>query len=50
MGDLTISAGFIAPVQAAPGNGLNAGCAGLYDQLSPAADVPLSLDGPAVAE
>ncbi len=48
--DITISAGFIAPVQAAPGNGLNAGCAGLFDQLKPAADAPLSLDGPAVPE
>jgi hypothetical protein len=50
VGDLTIAASFIAPVQTAPGNGLNAGCAGLFDQLRPAADAPLSLDGPAVPE
>jgi hypothetical protein len=50
VGDLAVSAGFIAPVQAAPGNGLNAGCAGLYDHLEPAANAPLSLDGPAVPE
>ncbi|HKV17305.1 MAG TPA: hypothetical protein VJQ81_19830 [Reyranella sp.] len=50
VGGLTISASFIAPVQAAPGNGLNAGCAGLFDQLEPSIDAPLSLDGPAVPE
>ncbi|MBS0223029.1 MAG: hypothetical protein JSR91_20060 [Proteobacteria bacterium] len=50
VGDLTIPASFIAPVQAAPGNGLNAGCAGLFDHLKPAADAALSLDGRAVPE
>jgi hypothetical protein len=50
VGELTISASFIAPVQTAPGNGLNAGCAGLFDQLEPSIDAPLSLDGPAVPE
>lgn len=50
VGDLTISASFIAPVQAAPGEGLNAGCAGLYDSLKPAADSTLALDGSAVPE
>lgn len=50
VGDLTIPASFIAPVQAAPGNGLNAGCAGLFDHLKPAAGAALSLDGRAVPE
>jgi hypothetical protein len=50
VGELTISATFIAPVQAAPGNGLSAGCAGLFDHHKPAAEAPLSLDGPAVPE
>ncbi|WIM09629.1 MAG: hypothetical protein OJF58_000582 [Enhydrobacter sp.] len=50
IGDLAIPALFIAAVQAAPGNGLNAGCAGLFDRLEPAVDAPLSLDGPAVPE
>ncbi len=50
VGDLTISAAFIAPVEAVPGEGLNAGCAGLYDNLRPAADAVLALDGPAVHE
>jgi hypothetical protein len=50
VGTLTIPASFIAPVEAAPGDGLNAGCAGLYDNLRPSADAPLALDGPAVHE
>ena len=50
VGELTISASFVAPVQAAPGNGLNAGCAGLFGQLKPSTDSALSLDGPAVPE
>jgi len=50
IGALSISATFIAPVQAQPGDGLNAGCAGLYDNLKPSAQAPLSLDGPAVPE
>ena len=50
VGELTISASFIASVQATPGNGLNAGCAGLFDQLEPSIDASLSLDGPAVPE
>jgi hypothetical protein len=50
VGTLTIPASFIAAVEAAPGDGLNAGCAGLFDNLRPAADAPLALDGPAVHE
>jgi hypothetical protein len=50
VGALVIPASFIAAVEAAPGDGLNAGCAGLYDNLRPAADAALALDGPAVHE
>ncbi len=50
IGDLRISATFVAPVQAVPGDGLNAGCAGLYDGLKPPMQAPLALDGPAVHE
>jgi len=50
VGNLVISAAFIAPVEVVPGNGLSAGCAGLYDGLKPAADSALSLDGPSVPE
>jgi hypothetical protein len=50
VGSLTIPASFIAAVEAAPGDGLNAGCAGLYDDLRPAADAPLALGGPPVHE
>jgi hypothetical protein len=45
VGDLFIAATFIAP-----GEGKEAGCAGLFDGLKPAADSPLALDGPAVPE
>jgi hypothetical protein len=45
VGDLTISATFISA-----GDGTSAGCAGLYDNLKPAADSALALDGPAVSE
>jgi hypothetical protein len=45
VGDLFIAATFIAP-----GGGKEAGCAGLFDNLKPAADSALALDGPAVPE
>jgi hypothetical protein len=45
VGNLTISATFISP-----GDGSSAGCAGLYDNLKPAAQSPLTLDGSAVPE
>lgn len=47
VGGLVMAATFIAPVEADPGRGLNAGCARL-DEARPAADAPLSLEGPAV--
>jgi hypothetical protein len=49
VGDLKVSALFIAPTDKAPGDGLNAGCARLLED-KPAADTPLSLDGSAVRE
>jgi len=49
VGDIRVSALFIAPVDKAPGDGLNAGCARLLED-KPAADAPLSLDGSAVRE
>ena len=49
VGDIKVSALFIAPADKAPGDGLNAGCVRLFDD-KPAIDAPLSLDGPAVKE
>ncbi len=49
IGDIKVSALFIAPVDKGPGDGLNAGCARLLDNR-PAADAPLALDGSAVKE
>jgi hypothetical protein len=45
VGDLVISATFVSP-----GDGKEAGCAGLFDNLKPAAAAALALDGPAVPE
>jgi hypothetical protein len=45
VGDLVIAATFIAP-----GDGKEAGCAGLFDNLKPSAAAALALDGPAVPE
>jgi hypothetical protein len=50
VGDLKISALFIAPADKAPGAGLNAGCARLQPGVKPASDAPLILDGPQVRE
>ena len=49
VGDIKVSALFIAPADKAPGDGLNAGCARLLENR-PAADAALSLDGSAVRE
>jgi hypothetical protein len=49
VGDLVIAATFIAPIQD-KGDGKEAGCAGLFDDLKPAAAAALALDGPAVPE
>lgn len=49
VGDILVSALFIAPTDKPPGDGLNAGCARLFDD-KPAADAPLALEGSAVRE
>ena len=49
VGDIKVSALFIAPADKGPGDGLNAGCMRLFDD-KPAIDAPLSLEGSAVRE
>jgi hypothetical protein len=49
VGELRVSALFIAPVDKPPGQGLNAGCARLLEDKPPA-DATLSLEGSAVRE
>lgn len=50
VGDIKVTALFIAPVDKKPGNGLNAGCLRLDEGIKPAADAPLRLEGPPVRE
>lgn len=50
VGDIKVTALFIAPVDRKPGDGLNAGCLRLDEGIKPAADAPLRLEGPAVRE
>jgi hypothetical protein len=50
VGDLKMTALFIAPVEKMPGDGLNAGCARLDENAKPAQDAPLSLEGSPVRE
>ena len=49
VGDIWVSALFIAPTEKPPGDGLNAGCARLLED-KPAIDAPLALEGSAVHE
>ena len=49
VGDIRVSALFIAPIDKPPGDGVNAGCARLLED-KPAIDAPLSLEGSAVRE
>jgi hypothetical protein len=49
VGDLRVSALFIAPTDKPPGDGLNAGCARLLED-KPNPNAPLSLEGSAVRE
>jgi len=49
VGDIRITALFIAPTEKLPGDGLNAGCARLLED-KPAIDAALSLEGSAVHE
>lgn len=50
VGDIKVTALFIAPVEKKPGEGLNAGCLRLDDGIKPAADAALKLEGQAVRE
>ena len=50
VGDLKMTALFIAPVEKTPGDGLHAGCLRLDEGGKPAQDAPLSLEGSPVRE
>lgn len=50
VGDIKVTALFIAPVDKKPGDGLNAGCLRLDEGIRPAADAPLKLEGNPVRE
>jgi hypothetical protein len=50
VGDIKVTALFIAPVDRKPGDGLNAGCLRLDEGIKPAIDAPLRLEGPPVRE
>ena len=50
VGDIKVTALFIAPVDKKPGDGLNAGCLRLDEGIRPAADAPLKLEGQPVRE
>lgn len=50
VGDIKVTALFIAPVDKAPGDGLNAGCLRLDEGIRPAVDAALVLEGPPVRE
>lgn len=50
VGDIKVTALFIAPVDRKPGDGLNAGCLRLDEGIKPAADAALKLDGNPVRE
>lgn len=50
VGDIKVTALFIAPVDRKPGDGLNAGCLRLDEGIKPAADAPLKLEGNPVRE
>ena len=50
VGDIKVTALFIAPVEKKPGDGLNAGCLRLGEGIKPAADAVLKLEGLSVRE
>ncbi|MCC8431138.1 hypothetical protein LJ725_19365 [Reyranella aquatilis] len=50
VGDIKVTALFIAPVDKKPGDGLNAGCLRLDEGIRPGADAPLKLEGNPVRE
>ncbi len=50
VGDIKVTALFIAPVDKKPGDGLNAGCLRLDEGIKPPADAALKLEGQPVRE
>ena len=50
VGEIKVTALFIAPVDRKPGDGLNAGCLRLDEGIKPAADAALKLEGNPVRE
>ena len=50
VGELKVTALFIAPVDKTPGDGLNAGCLRIDEPARPATDAPLQLEGTPVRE
>lgn len=50
IGDIKVTALFIAPVEKTPGDGLNAGCLRIDGDVKPPQDAPLVLEGSAVRE
>ena len=50
VGDMKLTALFIAPVDKAPGDGLTAGCLRIDEPTRPATDAPLKLEGGPVRE
>lgn len=50
VGDLKVTALFIAPVDKAPGDGLKAGCLRLDEDMRPPADAAMTLEGQPVRE
>jgi hypothetical protein len=50
VGDLKVTALFIAPVEKTPSDGLNAGCLRIDEPVRPPTDAPLKLEGNPVRE
>ena len=50
IGDIKVTALFIAPVEKTPGDGLNAGCLRIDRDVKPPQDAPLVLEGQPVRE
>ena len=50
IGDIKVTALFIAPVEKTPGDGLAAGCLRIDEPTRPATDAPLKLEGSPVRE
>lgn len=50
IGDIKVTALFIAPVEKTPGDGLNAGCLRIDGDVKPPQDASLTLEGQPVSE